>query len=114
MAIVIRRGATPRITTHIPDDIDMSEITNVWIYISQSEGCQNVVKVDKGITDVQIDPDEKTISVKLTQEDTIALKVGTGTIQIRLLLSNGDCLPSSEGTVRVLSLYKEGVMTDEN
>lgn len=33
--ITIRRGSTPNIICHIPDSIDMSEITNVY-YTNES------------------------------------------------------------------------------
>lgn len=111
--ITIRRGSTPNIICHIPDSIDMSEITNVWLYLTQQVHGKDVVIVDKLYSDMDIDPIESIISVKLSQEETLALKLGTATIQIRLLMKNGDCLPSSEESVRVLQVYKDGVMEDE-
>lgn len=115
--ITIRRGSTPRITCHIPEDIDMTTIANVWLYLAQNlDGRNNKVVVDKTYTkqDIDIDIAERTISIKLSQEDSLALKVGTATIQMRLLFDNEDAKVSQEDTVRVLDAYKEGVMTNEN
>ena len=111
--ITIRRGSTPNIICHIPDEIDMSEITNVWLYLTQEEHGKNKVIIDKIFPDMDLNLDEQTISVKLSQEETLALRLGVATIQIRLLMEDGDCLPSSEESVRVLNVYKEGVMENE-
>lgn len=107
--MIIRRGSTPTITANIPEDIDLSEVVNCWLYFNQ---CNKVV-VDKLITDIDIDVQNHTITTSLSQEDTLRLKVGTCLIQIRLLLADDTCLPSSEAPVRVLDVYKEGVMSVE-
>ena len=86
--ITIRRGSTPTITCHIPDDIEMEHISK--------------------------DDLEHIISVLLTQEETLALKVGTAVLQVRLYFDSDISLPSSEETVRVLDVYKGGVMSSEN
>lgn len=113
MAIVIRRGSTPEIKCYIPEDIDMSSIVNIWLYLTQNEHGKDIVKVDKVFTELTVNVEEHYISVRLSQDDSLNLKVGTALIQIRLLMQDGACLPSSEETVRVLNVYKEGVMTDE-
>lgn len=115
--ITIRRGGTKKITCHIQEDVDMSSIDNVWVYLTQCvDGVNNKVVVDKKYSDSEIvmDIPERTISVKLTQEDSLALHVGTAIIQMRVHYTNGDSDPSNEETVRVLPVYKEGVMTSAN
>lgn len=112
MAIVIRRGSTPEIKCYIPEDIDMSSIVNIWLYLTQNEHGKDVVKIDKLYDDITKTPEEHLLSVTLSQDDTLNLKAGTALIQIRLLMQDGTCLPSSEETVRVLNVYKGGVMTN--
>lgn len=115
--ITIRRGSTPTITCHIPDDIEMEHISNVWLYLSQNiDGCNNEVVIDRSYAKEEIDKDdlEHIISVLLTQEETLALKVGTAVLQVRLYFDTDISLPSSEETVRVLDVYKGGVMSSEN
>lgn len=103
----ITRGTTPTILINIKDSLDMDTIQQVWVYISQ----QNKVKVDKQIADVQIDTEKKQISVKLTQEDTLALKAGEGFFQIRVLLNDGTALATVANKILVVEIYKDGVMS---
>ena len=66
----IIRGTTPTIEITIKNEMDLTAIQEVWVYISQ----QNKVKVDKKIEDITIDAEHNKISVRLEQDDTLALK----------------------------------------
>lgn len=99
------RGTTPTITITVTNEnIDLSDVTQVWIYVSQ----QNKPKIDKDIDDVTIDTEEKTITVKLTQADTLALRAGDSYFQMRVLLSDDTALATVATKVTVLDVYKNG------
>lgn len=103
------RGTTPTIIITVQTDIDLTQVAEVWIYLSQ----QNKVKVDKQLDDVSIDTENKTITVTLSQDDTLALKADIDTLfQIRLLLMNGTALATLASKVTVKEIYKGGVITD--
>ena len=115
--IKIRRGSTTEITVHIPESLDMPSIQNIWLYIAQNiDGCNTKVIIDRSYAKEELDKDdiERIISVVLTQEETLALKVGTAVLQLRLYFDDNTSLPSAEESVRVLDVYKGGVMTSEN
>ena len=116
--VTIRRGATAKITCHIPQDVDMTEIDNVWLYIAQSvnKKLDREVIIDRSYAEQEIDKDDeqKTISVKLTQEETLALTYGNAFLQIRVHFMNGDSFPSQAEQIQVLECYKNEVMTSEN
>ena len=99
----IIRGTTPTITITVTSELDFTTIQQVWIYISQ----QNKVKIDKLISDVSFDPENKQILVTLSQDDTLALKAGSEALfQIRLLLNNETALATVASKVDVLEVYK--------
>lgn len=104
----ILRGTTPKIVINVKSDIDLSSVVQAWVYIAQ----QNKVKVDKEIQDVVIEQTEqkKTITVTLSQDDTLALKAGDGLFQIRLLQDNGTALGTVATKITVLEVYKGGVI----
>ena len=103
----IIRGTTPTITITVTSELDFTTIQQVWIYISQ----QNKVKIDKLISDVSFDPENKQILVTLSQDDTLALKAGSEALfQIRLLLNNETALATVASKVDVLEVYKGGVI----
>ena len=102
----IIRGTTPTIIISIQTEIDLSEVSAAWIYISQ----QNKVRVNKELSDIEIDTDEKTITVILTQEETLNLKAGIETLfQIRLRL-NDTALATTATKITVKEIYKEGII----
>lgn len=118
MPITIRRGSTASITCHIPDDIDMTSVDNVWLFISQKYDGRNPsnVIIDRSYAEHEIDKDDenKTISVKLTQEETLALRYGNAFLQVKLHFMNGDAFPSQAEQIQILECYKNGVMSSEN
>ena len=79
------RGTTPTIIITVQTEIDLHEVAEVWIFISQ----QNKVRVDKQLQDTTFDYEKRTMTVTLSQNDTLALKEGDALFQIRLLLQNG-------------------------
>lgn len=103
------RGTTPSIVITVKSELDLQQVAEVWIYISQ----QNKVKVDKELSDVTFDYEEKTMTVTLTQEDTLALKEGDALFQIRVLMMNGTALATFASEVEVVPIYKQGVITEE-
>ena len=105
------RGTTPTIQINVITEIDLSQVTAIWVYISQ----QNKVKVDKELSDVSFDYDNRQILATLTQEDTLALKADVDTLfQIRLLLENETALATVASKVTVKEVYKGGVITVED
>lgn len=103
------RGTTPSIVITVKSEIDLHQVAEVWIYISQ----QNKVKVDKELTDVTFDYEEKTMTVTLTQDDTLALKEGEAVFQIRVLMMDGTALATLASEVEIAPIYKQGVITEE-
>ena len=103
----IIRGTTPTIVITITNEMDLTTISEVWVFISQ----QNKVKVDKLLPDVQIDTENRKLSVKLEQEDTLNLKANYDTMfQIRMLLNDGTALATVATAIDVGEVYKGGVI----
>lgn len=103
----IIRGTTPTIKVVIKNEIDLTTVLEVWIYIVQ----QKRVKIDKLLSDVTIDTESRTISVTLDQEDTLALKADQDTLlQIRMLLLDGTALATVAEKVVVKEIYKDGII----
>lgn len=108
----IIRGTTPTIKANVKSDLDLDTITAIWAYIYQ----RGKVMLNKKLSDVSLDLENRVISIPLTQDDTLGLKAGIYTIfQIRLLLNDGTALASTEeaGITDVQQIYKEGVISDE-
>lgn len=104
------RGTTPTIIITVETEIDFDDVSAVWIYISQ----QNKVKVDKELSDVTFDKAKRTITVTLSQNDTLALKADAEALfQIRLLMVNGTAFATRASKVKVIEVYKNGVITEE-
>lgn len=103
------RGTTPTIIITVQTEIDLHQVAEVWIYISQ----QNKVKVDKQLENVTFDYEERTMTVTLSQEDTLNLKDGDALFQIRLLLMDGTALATLASKVDVKPIYKGGVISEE-
>lgn len=104
------RGTTPTIEITVQTEIDLHQVAEVWIYISQ----QNKVKVDKQLEDVTFDYENRVMSITLSQDNTLALKEGDALFQIRMLLMDGTALATLASKVTVKEVYKGGVITPED
>lgn len=100
------RGTTPTIEITVKNEIDFSQVLQVWVYISQ----MNKVKVDKEITDVTFDQPNNKMTVTLSQEDTLALKAGDALFQIRLLLQDETALATLATKITINEVYKGGII----
>lgn len=102
------RGTTPTIEIIVKNEIDFSQVIQVWVYISQ----MNKVKVDKEITDVTFDQPNNKMTVTLSQEDTLALKAGEALFQIRLLLQDETALATIASKITINEVYKGGIISE--
>lgn len=78
----MRRGTTPTITCTLSTDIDLTESDLIRMIIRQGGN----VKLIKEADDVTIQ--DKTITVRLSQEETFAFYPGTADIQVRIKASD--------------------------
>lgn len=103
----ITRGTTPRIVINVKSDMDLSSIKVIWVYISQNSR----VVLNKELPDVMIDNDNRTITMTLSQNDTLGLKVGDGIFQIRFLMNDNTALASKPCKIGIEEIYKDGVIS---
>ena len=102
------RGTTPSIEITVKTEIDLHQIAQIWITISQ----QTKIKIDKNINDItSFDYEKNMIFIKLTQDDTLGLKAGDALFQIRALLEDGTALATLGVTVEIADINKDGVIT---
>lgn len=102
----IIRGTTPTITMTVNNDMDISTLVDVWVYISQG----GKTKIDKKFSDLSFDYANKSMSVTLTQTDTLALKAGDALIQVRAITSDGVALGMVAQSIDIEEVYKNGII----
>lgn len=102
----MRRGTTPTLTCKI----DGADLTN----------CHSFVTIRQGGYELDIENPEVvatetgcTITIILTQEQTLKLKAGIIEIQIRWITSDGTALATNIETVEVHKILKQGVISYE-
>ena len=105
-AMEFLRGTTPTIEVKVKNTTDLSQVTSIWVYISQNKK----VLVDKLIEDVTFDYENNIFSCKLTQEDTLALKAGDAEFQFRVHMSDDSALGIIALPVKIYEVYKGGVI----
>ena len=95
------RGSTPTHTFRLKLDPEL--IHKVRVLYSQDD----VLVLKK--EDADCIKDGQTVTVKLTQEDTLTFKEGKVEIQLRILTPTGDSIPSKIYTVHVSKLLENEV-----
>lgn len=106
----MRRGTTPTEVFELDTpDLDLTTLTQVWITIC--DGRDNSFTWD--ISRVTIDNDNKTLSLDLTQAETLAFACGLATVDIRMLTSDGVALATDYSTIEIHDVQKKGVISNE-
>ena len=104
----IIRGTTPTITFHITSEIDLSTFTEVWFTIADLKSdIEQTFKLSDG--DVAIDSEAQTLSVQLTQENTLQFQSAVN-VQIRALDDSGLAYATNIIGVSLADILKNGVI----
>lgn len=97
------RGTTQVFKIVVLTKLDMSKIKQVYVTFANK-----TTQITKDITDVKIEPDKKTITVYLTQYDTLAFTPGSVKMQVRILLTDGSAHASNTKTIEVEKILRDG------
>ena len=109
MGIIIR-GTTPTLAFKIKnDDMDLTQIAEVWITFKTKAGIK-VKEKTYDINDVTIDTEEREILLSLTQEDTLDFTDTNMLVQLRLRMTNDEAFASSIFDTDIGHILKEGVI----
>jgi len=99
------RGTTPTINVVLPEAISMSEISALWLTMTQ-EGREILNKTFDAFSS-----EGQTLSVTLTQEETLSFEADSDVdMQLRLLMTDGRALASKIKRFRVDDILKGGVI----
>ena len=100
---IMRQGTTPTIQITI-NDIDLNEMQNIYVVFEQ-----NGYILKKESSDLDIEGN--TISVSLSQEETLNFKEGTCNIQLRMITKGGVAIASPIKTTKVYRALNKEVIT---
>lgn len=100
---IMRQGTTPTIQITI-NDIDLNEMQNIYVVFEQ-----NGYILKKESSDLDIEGN--TISVSLSQEETLNFKESTCNIQLRMITKGGVAIASPIKTTKVYRVLNKEVIT---
>ena len=103
------RGTTPTLIFRlINPNLDLDDVVECWVTIKGFQHNRTWVK-----DEVTFDNEHKTVTVPLTQEDTLGFSEGLVKAQIRFLLDNGGALATTIVETNINEILKNGVITNE-
>ena len=105
----IIRGTTPTVTFKINSNLDLSDIAEVWITFRTKTSANQREKTFT-IDDVAIDAVEKTITLVLTQEDTLDFLETAILVQLRVRMNDDMAYASKIIETSIGKILKDGVI----
>ena len=106
----IIRGTTPTITFNIKNEqMDLTQVAEVWITFKTKPGVALKEKT-YDINDVTIDAEEKTITLSLSQEDTLYFANAQMLVQMRLRMNDDNAYASDIFETSIGQILKDGVI----
>lgn len=106
---MITRGTTPTLSFKINSNLDLNDIAELWITFHTKAGAFPKEKTYTK-SDVDIDAVENTITLVLSQEDTLYLDVPAILIQIRLRMNDDLAYASGIIETSIGKILKDGVI----
>lgn len=103
--VEILQATTPTFILSVPNFVDLSTVSNLCFSIQQN----NSVLINKFIDSLSVEG--QTVSVFLTQIDTLQLSAGQAKIQLNWLWPNGTRGGTYEVTITILDNLLKEVMT---
>lgn len=107
---MIIRGTTPTIVFNVKTELDLSEVVELWITFKAKTGDPRQRDMTYDLDDVVIDPELKTISLFMSQEDTLAFNEKPYNVQIRLRTQDDLAYASSIIEEPIGKILKDGVI----
>ena len=99
------RGTTPTITLTL-ETMDLTSLKSVYVTF-----CQSGKMLTKQSGDEGVDITEHTVSVSLSQEETLRFTPGTVEVQLRGLTNGGDAFATNVAKVAVKEVLLKEVIT---
>lgn len=101
------KGTTPTIRWNIKNsDLDFEDISEIWMTFKDSS---NYI-VNKTLSDINLNDEDRTISYEFTQEETLKFKIGIIETQLRILLSGGQVFATSIKEFTMDKILKGGII----
>lgn len=101
------RGTTPNIKIKINTVLDLSDIKQCWVTLKTDMGNKEITYERNKLL---IDPENSTIDLRLTQEDTLYFGGGNLNIQVRILMNDDLAYASNIKNIRIKQILKDGVI----
>lgn len=99
------RGTTPTIVLELDTDLSLANLAAMWVTFKTS-----TVSVTKTLEEVIIDDTLKTVTVVLSQEETLKLYNGDCSVQIRFKTNTDLAYATTIADVNIGRILKEGVI----
>lgn len=99
------RGTTPTLTLKLKTTVSLENLAELWATFKDA-----TTEITKTLEDVTIDDAEKTITVHLSQEETLQLHGKICQVQVRFKNSEGLAYATNICEVDVGMILKEGVI----
>lgn len=100
----ISRGTTPTISLTIPN-LATLDPAQIWLTLKNGD-----IEVTYNIDTLNVDKDANTISISLTQQDTLSYSPGFLYIQARILADNDKAFKTPIMTLTVEDILKDGII----
>lgn len=101
------RGTTPSIAFQITSEFDLTTLKEVWITLKTWE-TEKTFEYSKN--QITVDIDSQTLTILLTQEDTLAFEDGTVEVQMRVLDTSDFSYSTEVFEVEMERILKDGVI----
>lgn len=115
MGIVIYRGTTPTLKCILPTQLTADIIKEIWLtfkFIDMRTGQTN--RIDYYLSDGQMALNENVLSLKFTQEMTLAFKTHDYKLDLRILLVDGSAIAlKNKKVVKIINVLNDEFMGDK-
>lgn len=99
------RGTTPTLLLKLNTTVALDDLAEVWVTFKDKSN-----EITKTLEDVTVDDSTKTITVHLSQEDTLQLHDCSCKVQVRFKTQQGIAYATSIYDLDVGKILKEGVI----
>lgn len=99
------RGTTPTLYLELDTELSLENLAELWVTFKTT-----TAEITKTLSEVGVNDETKTITVQLTQEETLKTYNGPCDVQVRFRTEAGLAYASTIANIDIERILKEGVI----
>jgi hypothetical protein len=101
----MKRGTTPTLEIAV-DGVKVTDLSSIYVTLKQDD-----LIITKSAEDIQVNEEDNSLGVSLSQKETLSFRPGFVYLQMRAVTSGGNAIATDVQKIDAVEILQEGVIS---